>query len=435
MLYAAAMLTMTRWMRGLALLGAMVMVLGACGEADDEVVDDTEDPADPADPDVPDVERGDGTLVLGYILPETGALQFLGPPMIAGTELAVSEINAAGGVLGNDVELLTGDEAGDSAVASEAAQTHLANGVDAVIGAAASGMSLAIIDAITGSQVVQCSPSNTSPTFSDYDDGGYYFRTAPTDVLQGPVLAETIVGDGHTQVAVLARADDYGQGLADSTGQALEEQGGEVVAEILYDPEGATFDAEVSQVVDADPDAVVIIGFEESAQILQGLIEQGMGPGDFPVYGGESLRSTELPAQVDPGDPAVLDGLKGTAPTSDADPEFIERLQEFRDVPDTLFAAEAYDCVVIVALAAVAAGSDDPSVFVDEMVAVTRDGTACEGFEECVALLEEGEDISYRSVSGFDELTDVGEPSRGLYEVWEFVGEEIETLDEIESSL
>lgn len=428
------MVAMTARMRGLALLSAVLLVLAACGTEDGEVTVDPPEPEEDTDVAEP-ADGGDGTLVLGYILPETGALQFLGPPMIAGTEMAVAEINAAGGVLGNDIDLLTGDEAGDTAVASEAAQRHLADGVDAVIGAAASGMSLAIIDAITGSQVVQCSPSNTSPTFSEYDDDGYYFRTAPTDVLQGPVLAETIVGDGHTQVAVLARSDDYGQGLADSTARALEEQGAEVAAEILYDPEAATFDSEVAQVVDANPDAVAIIGFEESAQILQALIERDMGPGDFPVYGGESLRATDLPEKVDPTDPAVLDGLKGTAPTSDADPEFVDRLEEFRDVPDTLFAGESYDCVAIIALAAVAAGSDDPTAFVEEMVAVTREGTACGDFAECSALLEDGEDIAYRGVSGIEGLTDVGEPSRGLYEVWEFVDDEIQTLDEVESSL
>ncbi|HVM00915.1 MAG TPA: ABC transporter substrate-binding protein [Egibacteraceae bacterium] len=421
----------TRWRHRLALATTTLMLLAACGAQDDPVTEDRDTETD----DTTVGDGGDGTLLLGYVLPETGDLQFLGPPMIAGTEMAVADINAAGGVLGRDVELLTGDEAGDTAVASEAAQQHLASGVDAVIGAAASAMTLAIIDAITGAEVVQCSPSNTTPTLTAYDDGGYFFRTAPTDVLQGPVLAETIVADGHTRVALLARSDDYGQGLAESTSEALAEQGAEVVAEVIYDPGATTFDPEVGEALAPDPDAVVIIGFEESAQILQVLIEQGRGPGDFPVYGGESLRSTDLPAKVDPNDPEVLSGLKGTAPTSDAEQEFIDRLRTFRDVPDTLFAAESYDCVIIVALAAQAAGTDDPSVFVDEMVAVTRDGTSCASFEECAALLEEGEDIAYAGVSGMGELNDAGEPSRGLYEVWEFVGAEIETLDEIESRL
>lgn len=426
----------TTWRRLMTFVAVMALSLAACGQGQDPTLEpEPSDDEDGTDTTETEENRGDGVLTIGYVLPETGQLQFLGPPMIAATEFAVSEINNADGVLGADVDLLSGDEAGDSAIASESAQQHLADGADAIVGAAASGMSLAIIDAVTGAEVVQCSPSNTSPTFTDYDDGGYYFRTAPTDVLQGPVLAETIVNDGYSQVALMGRSDDYGQGLVDSIAEALEEQGAEVVEEILYDPEAASFDSEVQQVVNANPEAVAIVGFDESAQILQGLIENGLGPGDFPVYGAESLRSTDLPEQVDPEDPNVLDGLKGTAPTSDADPEFVERLREFEDLDDTLFAAESYDCVNIIALAAVTAGSDDPTAFVDEMVDVTRDGTPCSSYAECVELLEDGEDIAYEGASGIGELNDAGEPSRGLYEVWEFSDGEIETLQEIESSL
>jgi ABC-type branched-subunit amino acid transport system substrate-binding protein len=435
--------------RLLALLAVIALAVAACADddaADDEDAtdvdveepddDEEEDDADLDEPDDADeVDRGDGTLRLGYILPETGQLQFLGPPMIAATEFAVEQINEAGGVLDADVELSSGDEAGDTSIASETAERLLGEGVDAIIGAAATGMTLAIIDQVTGAEVVQCSPSNTGPGLTDYDDGGFYFRTAPTDALQGPVLAETIVGDGHTEIALAARADDYGEGLLDATVEALEEQGASAVESVLYDPEAASFDSEVEQLVGADPDAIALIAFDESAQILQGLIEQGSGPGDFPVYGAESLRSAELPELVDPGDPNVLDGLTGTAPASDADEAFIEDLQEFRELDDTLFSAESYDCVTLVALAAEAAGSDDPAVFVDEMVNVTRGDAECSSFEECKQLIEDGEEIAYRGVSGIEELTDDGEPDRGLYEVWEFTDGEIETLDEIESSL
>jgi branched-chain amino acid transport system substrate-binding protein len=151
-------------------------------------------------------------------------------------------------------------------------------------------MSLAVIDQITGSEVVQCSPSNTSPTFTDYDDGGYYFRNAPSDALQGPVLAETIIGDGHTRVAVMGRADDYGQALADTTANALTEAGAEVTDTIIYDPEAATFTAEVEQAGASSPDAIVTIPFDEGVQILQELVEAGLGPADIGVYGADGIR-------------------------------------------------------------------------------------------------------------------------------------------------
>ena len=206
------------WFRHLAVLSVLGLVLAACGTDDDEPDDDPVDQdVDDDDEDVEDVERDEGALSLGYILPESGPLAFLGPPQIEAVNLAVQDINDAGGVLGNDVTVSAGDEAGDAAVASESAERLIGEGVDAIIGAAASGMSLAIVDAVTGAGVLQCSASNTAPTFTDGDYGGLYFRTAPTDALQGPVLAEAIVEDGNTQVAILARADDYGRGLMEAT--------------------------------------------------------------------------------------------------------------------------------------------------------------------------------------------------------------------------
>jgi ABC-type branched-subunit amino acid transport system substrate-binding protein len=431
------------WLRYLAVLLVLGVVAAACADdepapepedADEAEVEETEEPEEePVE--VDEAARGDGTLRIGYLLPETGTLAFYGPPTITAVELAVEDINGAGGVLGNDVELVGADEAGDTAVASTSVDRLLAEGVDAIIGAVASGMSLAVIDKVIGAGVVQCSPANTSPTFTEYDDDGFYHRTAPTDALQGPVLAETMVGDGHATVAIMARADDYGQGLADETEAALEEAGAEVVAKVIYDPEAASYTAEVEQVAGAGPDAVVLISFDEAAQILQELIEAGMGPADFPVYGAESLRSTELPTDVDPADETVLDGLKGTAPISRADETFIDRLQEFNpDLTDFLFAGEAYDCATVIALAATAAGSDDPAAFVGEMIGVTRDGTECTSFAECAELLEAGEDIDYNGASGPIEFTDAGEPARGTYEVWEFEEGEIVTIDEVEST-
>ncbi len=440
----------SRWMRLLAALLVLGVATAACGDGEPAVEPDEPDPEvvdEPAEDDEPEVvdddeeievdtaQRGDGTLRIGYLLPETGTLAFYGPPTITAVELAVEDINEAGGVLGNPVELFSADEAGDAAVASTSVDRLLADGVDAIIGAVASGMSLAVIDKIIGAGVVQCSPANTSPTFTTYDDQGFYHRTAPTDALQGPVLAETMLGEGHARIALMARADDYGQGLADETEAALEEAGAEVVAKVIYDPEAATYSAEVEQVAGAGPDAVALISFDEAAQILQELIEAGLGPADFPVFGAESLRSTELPLDVDPADETVLDGLQGTAPISRADESFVERLEEFNpDLTDFLFAGEAYDCAVIIALAATAAESDDPGVFVEEMIDVTRDGTDCTSYAECAELLEAGEDINYNGASGPIEFTDVGEPERGTYEIWEFSGGEIVTVGEVEST-
>ena len=81
------------------------------------------------------------------------------------------------------------------------------------------------------------SPANTSPQFTDYDDDDLYFRTAPSDILQGQVLADLMVADGVANAAILARQDSYGEGLLNYTKAPFEEQGGEVVLDQVYDPE------------------------------------------------------------------------------------------------------------------------------------------------------------------------------------------------------
>lgn len=382
-------------------------------------------------------DAANGTLDLAYILPETGQLAFLGPPMIGGVTLAVEDINAAGGVLGQQVSLKTGDEAGDTTVATQTAQRLLGEGVDAIIGAASSGMSLSFIDAVTGAGVTQCSPSNTSPTFTNYDDSGQYFRTAPTDALQGPVLANLVLGDGFTSPAILARADDYGQGLLNAVKSTVETNGGTVVAEITYDPEAANFDAEVQQLIDSGADSAILISFDEAAQILTTMNENGVGPADFPVYGAESLKSADLPSLVDPDNANVIDGLKGTAPggSPDGDATFLDRVKTSTGGDDTLFAPESYDCAILIALAAQAGGSDAGKDIAANMVAVSRDGTACNTYADCLALLEAGEDINYEGVSGKVDFVDAGEPANGFYEKWEFIDGEAVVDEVVESTL
>ena len=440
----------SRLRRSAAAIALVALAATACGGTDDPTGDPSESEAmgteseamgteseamgtesEAMGTEAPEVtDAANGTLDLAYILPETGQLAFLGPPMIGGVQLAVEDINAAGGVLGNDVNLKTGDEAGDTTVATQTAQRLLGEGIDAVVGAASSSMSLSFIDAVTGASVTQCSPSNTSPTFTNYDDGGFYFRTAPTDALQGPVLANTVLGDGFTNPAILARADDYGQGLLNAVSATITANGGTVAAEITYDPEAANFDAEIQQVASSGADSAILISFDEAAQLLTTMNENNIGPANFPVYGAESLKSTELPALVDPDNPNVIDGLKGTAPGSDPDGDsaFEDRLIAEKGVEDTLFAANAYDCAILIALAAEAGGSDAGADIAANMVAVSEGGTACTSFGECRDLLAAGEDINYEGASGNVDFVEAGEPASGFYEVWEFAGGEVNVL-------
>jgi len=222
-----------------------------------------------------------GPLTIGTLLPLTGNLAFLGPPEVAGAQLAIQEINEAGGVLGAPVALVEGDS-GDASTdtATQTVDRLLQSGVNAIIGAASSGVSLTVIDAITGAGVLQFSPANTSDQFTTYNDNGLYFRTAPPDTLQARALADLIIADGNNTVGILALNDPYGTGLADNAKKNLIDAGlaEDDIKSIIYDPQAANFDSEVQQMVDFNPDAIVVIGFEESSRIIQGLNSNGIGP-------------------------------------------------------------------------------------------------------------------------------------------------------------
>jgi ABC-type branched-subunit amino acid transport system substrate-binding protein len=220
-------------------------------------------------------------LVIGYLLPETGNLAFLGPPEVAGFNLAIADINKAGGVLGAQVRAEGGDS-GDTSTdtATQTVDRLLQAGVNAIVGAASSGVSQTVIDTVTGAGVMQISPANTSDIFTTYNDNGLYFRTAPPDLLQARALSDLILEEGNNTVGILALNDPYGTGLAENTQKNLVEGGlseGDIKT-IIYDPQAANFDSEVQQMVDLNPDAIVVIGFEESSKIIQSLNAQGIGP-------------------------------------------------------------------------------------------------------------------------------------------------------------
>jgi ABC-type branched-subunit amino acid transport system substrate-binding protein len=300
-----------RHWRLLSLLVAFVLLIAACGDDSDSGDDASggggdgggEQAADCSDipestptddsttttaaapttttPAPTDNGAGDGVLHIGTLLPETGDLAFLGPPEFAGAQLAVNQINEAGGVLGADVEVVEGDS-GDAStnIATQTVASHQRAGVNAIIGAASSDVTKTVIDTATQAGILMFSPANTSDDFTTYDDNGLYFRTAPPDIMQGQVLADLITQDGKQSVGILAQNGEYGTGLAENIAENLQSAGlaEDQLKSVYYDPQASDFSDVVQEMADFNPDAIVVVGFDESAKIIQGLNEQGVGP-------------------------------------------------------------------------------------------------------------------------------------------------------------
>jgi branched-chain amino acid transport system substrate-binding protein len=420
-----------RWLRLLAALAVVGLVAAACGDDDDAASDDTTDTSETTTDDTGGPAGGggdvDGVLKIGYLLPETGRLDILGPPMIRAVEMAVEEINAAGGVLGQPVELVGQDDGTDPDVASTAADTLLADGVDFIVGPAASDVSTAVLDKITSAGVPMCSPSNTGAQFTTIDDnGGFYFRTAPPDNLQAQVLADLMVEDGATTAVVLGREDEYGEGFANFLTENLEAAGVTVAETIIYDFEAGSFSDVATQIAAANPDSVAMISFTEGAQVITDAIGEEVGPADLQWYGADGIQSSAFFEEIDPDDPTVVEGIRGTAPSAapaDGEPTFIDRFAEFAPGVDTIFSGHAYDCVVLGALAAEAAGTDASADIQAGINAVTIDGEKCTLPDDCLPLAADGTDLDYDGAAGPLDFVEAGEPGAGAYDTWEFDAE------------
>ncbi|MFM2352960.1 MAG: hypothetical protein RLZZ608_366 [Actinomycetota bacterium] len=388
---------------GIAVVGASALVLSGCATTE------TEEPAGPTE---------QLTLKIGTILPQSGALAFLGPPEEAGVALAVQDINEAD--LGITVEAVfrdSGDTTTDTATVS--VTDLLSQDVSAIVGAASSGVSKTVIDQIVAAGVVQFSPANTSPDFTTYADDNLYWRTAPSDLLQGEVLGNLIAEDGAATLGMIVLNDAYGTGLAGALRATFEAAGGEVVAEELFNEGDTSFDAQISALTAAAPDAIAVITFDQAKVVVPGLVGAGY-PGNqlYFVDGNLADYSADFAA-------GLVEGAKGTLPGLDIATlgNFQERLLEVDpELTEFSYAAESYDAVVLLALAALAAGSTegaDIAAKLQEVSGGSGDGEKATDFASAAQIILDGGVVDYDGVSGpitFDENGDPTEATIGVYQ-------------------
>lgn len=406
---------------GIALAGASALLLTACSTGGtattpSETAEATADASDALP-----IAEGERALDLkiGTILPQSGALAFLGPPEEAGVQLGVDEVNEA--AAGVNVEVVfrdSGDTTTDTATVS--VTDLLSQDVSAIIGAASSGVSKTVIDQIVAANVIQFSPANTSADFTTYNDNGLYWRTAPSDVLQGEVLGNLIADDGNQTLGLIVLNDAYGTGLAQFTKDAFEAAGGEVVAESLFNEGDSSFDAQISEVTAANPDAIALITFDQAKVITPALVGSGF-PGDKLYYVDGNLADYSADFA-----PNLIEGAKGTLPGLDTGSlgDFTDRLLAINaDLTDYSYAAESYDAVVLIALAAYAANSTDATEiakYLQQVSGGSGDGEKVTTYADGVKLLAEGKQIDYDGASGPITFDSNGDPTEATIGIFEF---------------
>lgn len=372
-------------------------------------------------------DLGSLNLQIGTILPLTGDLAQFGPGIENGVKLAVKEINACDTM---QVEGTYEDSGTNEQTAATAADKLInTDNVSTIIGAASSRVSFAVVDPAAQSGVVQISPASTSPDFTNYEDNGYFFRTVPSDALQAVVLADIAKEEGYETVNVLALNDDYGQGIAETFEKNFD---GEVAHNVAYDPTGTSFDSEVQQVAQGNPDAILVAAFPETgSSIMQAAQEQGL-VGEVPFLFTDGLADPEFPqsAGVD------LEGQMGTRPaTSGPGTEhFTQAFQQEYDAEAGTFSANGYDATMLAALAAAAAGDTQGSAIQENLQAVSAGGQEVTGEDICSGLesAANGDDVNYEGAAGSQNFDDNGDVT-SEYELWEFKGNDLSRVELIEA--
>ncbi len=391
------------------------------------------------------VQIEDGpALKLGSLLPLTGDLNPFGPSAENAVQLAVEHVNEAGGVNGQDVELITADsETSEDAASSAASHLIDVEEVHAIVGAMGSSVSLAFIDQVVAAEIPMISPSNTAPTFTemaeDSETDGWYFRTVPSDTLQGALMADVAIDEGFETASILAINNDYGVGFGDVFQERYEDNGGEVLEYVRYDPEGTDFSSDVDAVAAANPDVVVAIGYPDTGQIfMQNAIDRGHAGANPSVQWMFSEGFQDQSGFVDQlgtvefedEEVSVIEGCLGTAPQEMTHEQFVADFQEAFDMEPALFSDRTYDAAMLLMLASEACDCVEGEAFKDAITEVQNEpGTEVEyDAEEALLLLRAGQDIQWTGAAGpleFDENNDVTAP--GL--IWQVNEGQIEVIE------
>ena len=364
---------------------------------------------------------GDGTLRIGALIPSTGATAFLGPQQLAAIKVAVTEINAAGGVNGKPVELVVDDSGDASTTTAEASLADFVKkGVDVIIGPSSSVLAQRLLTPAEQARIPMVSPAATSPQLSTLDTGNVFFRTIPSSALQGVALGVLLPSKKQAKVALVAGSDPLSQSVAPNLAAALAAHAGSLVANVTLSSSSDPA-AVVAQVKSAAPDAVILDTPDNGAQ-TQALITQLVGAG----FGGAKLWLTsqnlaDYSQALSAATLAGLSGASGLLEGADASPAFQDRVKAVDpSLGSFQYAPEAYDATILVALAATLAHDDAGSRVAAKLRAASVGGIKCANYAECLDVLKTEPAIDYDGVSGTTNLDANGDVTSGSYGVFTY---------------
>lgn len=403
-------------------IGAASLGIAACGDDDDGGGGSGEPTADAS-----------FDLKVGILVPLTGDLSAFGPAGEKAATLAVeatSDALAEAGADGVTIDSEVADTQTEPAAAQSAAQKLISGDANCLVGPWSSGETVPVGRSVAARESIPLiSPSATSPEITDLPDDGFVFRTAPSDALQGQVIADVVEEDLGTDavISVAARNDPYGEGIATEFTAAWEEKGGSVTSgsPVLYDVELSSYNSEAGEIVADSPDGYVIIDFEEPYNEMGAALAR---TGDFDattMYTADGLAFEDgIPNSIAADSLYGANGTRPATPEGDTGEAFDEL---FKGAPGekarNSFDSQNFDAVTLCALAAIAAGSNDGADIAEQIQAVSTapgDQYDFTTMADAIKAIQAGDDIDFQGVSGNLDLDDNGDPLLGTYDIYSY---------------
>lgn len=344
----------------LLLVTCMMLSLAACGSSAGAAKTDA----------ASDVATSDDKIVIGVISPNTGALAAYGNGIVTGVDLAVEQINAAGGILGRQVEVIKTDDQSDPTECLNAFNSLVAQGVGLIIGSATSGCTSAITDAANEEEICLLAPTATADSITTEDD--YIFRACYADSFQGAIAAAYAKQAGYDKVGVVyCAADVYSKGLYDSFSSACEKYGIEVVdSQSTASLDVQDYTNQFAAMVKAGVDFVYAPFYYDV--IGPYVVPQARAAGYTGVIMGADGYDTTPDYVVDGADLTAFNNVLWTnhydpSDTSEIVSSFVKAYEaKYGSVPSA-FAATGYDCMYIYKAAIEAAGTAESSAVRDAL--------------------------------------------------------------------
>ncbi|SFT37468.1 branched-chain amino acid transport system substrate-binding protein [Halomonas saccharevitans] len=347
---------------------------------------------------------------VGFLGGFTGGIESLTPPIFDGAQLAVSQVNEQGGLLGGqELVMPTGDTTCSDASAASNAADRMVNTeqVTAIVGALCTGATIAAANnaAVPGG-VTMVSPASTAPAVTDLDDNDLVFRTVPSDAFQGEMLAKLLISKDIEEVVVTYVNNDYGRGLSEAFSAAFEAAGGTVVENLAHEDNRADYRSELGILSSTGVPNLVVLAYADTSG--QTVVRQAYESGMFTQYiGADGMVGDSLVEAIGAD---VLDGMIATRPGSPELPGtemFQAQAEEAGIDPSAVFAAQAYDAAFLVALAIEQHGSAEREGLNEALrsVASAPGEVVLPGeWEKAVELIAAGTEINYEGASGTHEF-------------------------------